>query len=424
MSKIENQLRDALREVADDIPASAIPPLNLPVGRRQRGSTGPIADYRRVFSARWMAPVAAAAAVLAIAAGVTAVAGLTGGPSGREQAAAAAVMRNVPPYYIALTGARPPGQDHRHLAGIYATATGALIAAIAVPAPYTTFAAVSAAADGRTFAVAAEAYQGGRLSAMKFFLVRFNPVSQATRLIALAMPRVPAAASLDGFALSPHARRLAVAFEPSIAAPRLTQEVQVLDLSTGATRTWTSAQGTMAGGTPDPRSLSWADNDVTLALNWTGCRRTDRAAVVPAISGVRLLNTRKPGSDLVAASRLAVRLYAIDGHPSPTGFVPGLAMLTPNGRRVVAAVTTRPGTTGGFAEFSVATGHLLGKLGWSSLHSVSGGVPMEVLWASEPGRTLLVSSPPGHPGRLAVIRGTRVTPLPSSSRISLPAAAW
>jgi hypothetical protein len=139
---------------------------------------------------------------------------------------------------------------------------------------------------------------------------------------------------------------------------------------------------------------------------------------------VRVLNTRKPGSDLVAASRLAVRLYEIDGHPSPTGFVPGLAMLTPNGRRVVAAVTTRPGTAGGFAEFSVATGHLLGKLGWSSLRSAPGGVPMEVLWASEPGRTLLVSSPPGHPGQLAVIRGNRVTPLPSSSRISFPAAAW
>ena len=424
MSLIENQLRDALREVADDIPASAVPPLNLPVGRRQRGGTGPIAGHRRIFSARWMAPVAAAAAVLAIAAGVTAVAGLTSGASGPEQAASEAAMRNVPAYYIALTGARPPGQDHRHLAGIYATATGALVAAIAVPRPYTTFAGVSAAADGRTFAVAAEAYQSGRLSAMRFFLVRFNPVSHATRLIALAMPRVPAAASLDGFALSPHARRLAVAFEPSIAAPRLTQEVRVLDFSTGATRTWTSSQGTIAGGTPDPRSLSWADNDITLALNWTGCRRTDRGAVVPAISGVRLLNTRNPGSDLVAASRLAVRLYAINGHPSPTGLVPGLAMLTPNGRRVVAAVTTRPGTTGGFAEFSVATGHLLGKLGWSSLQPVPGGVPMEVLWASEPGRTLLVSSPPGHPGRIAVIRGNRVTLLPSSSRIALPAAAW
>ena len=424
MSMIENHLRDALREVADDIPASAVPPLHLPGSRPRRGGAGQVADHRHFFSSRWLAPVAAAAAVLAIAAGVTAVAGLNHGASGPQQAAAAAAVRAVPPYYIALTGTRPPYQDHRRLAGIYATATGALIASVAVPRPYTTFAGVSAAADDRTFAVAAEAYPAGRLPAVKFFLVRFNPVSRATRLVALAMPRVPARASFDGFALSPHARRLAVAFEPNGAAPRLTEEVRVLDITTGATRTWTSSQGAVAGGTPDARSLSWADNDITLALNWIGCRRTDRAAVVPALSGVRLLNTRKPGTDLVAASRLAVRLYNIEGHPSPTGLVPGAAMLTANGRRVVAAVTTRPGTTGGFAEFSAATGRLLGKLGWRSLASEAAGVPMNVLWASKSGSTLLVGSPPGHPGQLAIIRGTRVALLPSSSRITFPAAAW
>ena len=369
-----------------------------------------------------MAPVAAAAAVLAIAAGVTAVAGLTNGAASREQAAAAAVIRNVPPYYIALTGTRSPGQGHRHL-GIFATATGALIASTAVPRPYTTFGGVSAAVGDRTFAVAAEAFAGRRLSAVKFFLVRFNPVSRAIRLVALAMPRMPAAAALNGMALSPHASKLAAAFELSGAA-RLTEEVRVLDLSTGSTRTWTSSQGTVAGGRYDLRSMSWADNDITLALNWAGCRRSDPAAAVPAISGVRLLNTRKPGSDLVAASRLAVRLDPAGGHPGRPRLVSGAGLLTPDGRKVVAAAANPPGTAGGFAEFSVATGRLLGRLGGSSLPPEAVGVPTGVLWASKSGRTLLVSSPPGHPGQIAIIRGNRVTLLPSPSLAALPAAAW
>ena len=422
MSKIENHLRDALREVADDIPATAVPPLQLPGGLPRHGDAGRAPGHRRILSARWLAPVGAAAAVLAIAAGVTAVAGLTRGDSGTQPAASAAV-RAVPPYYLALTGTRSPGQDHRHL-GIFATATGALIASAAVPRPYSTFAGVSAAVQDRTFAVAAEAFAGRRLSAVKFFLVRFNPVSRAIRLVALAMPPMPAAAVLDGMALSSHASKLAAAFELSGAATRLTEEVRVLDLSTGATRTWTSSQGTVASGRYDLRSLSWADNGVILALNWSGCRRSDRAAAVPAISGVRLLNTRKPGSDLVAASRLAVRLDKVGGHPGLPRLVSGSGLLTPDGTKVVAAAPNPPGTAGGFAEFSVATGRLLGRLGGSSLPPEALGVPTGVLWASTSGRTLLVSSPPGHPGQIAIIRGTRVTLLPSSSQAAFPDAAW
>ncbi len=422
MSRIENHLRDALREVADDIPAAGVPPLQLPGGRSRHGA-GRATGRRLIPSARWLAPVGAAAAVLAIAAGVTAVAGLTHGASGPQQGAAAAAVRAVPPYYIALTGTRSPGQEHRHL-GIFATATGALIASAAVPRPYTTLAGVSAAVQDRTFAVAAEAFAGRRLSAVKFFLVRFNPVSRAIRLVALAMPRMPAAATLDGMALSPHASKLAAAFELNGTAARLTEEVRVLDLSTGATRTWTSSQGTVAGGRYDLRSLSWADNDIILALNWAGCRRSDPAAAVPAISGVRLLNTGKPGSDLVAASRLAVRLYKIGGHPGLPRLVSGAGLLTPDGRKVVAAAANPPGTAGGFAEFSVATGRLLGRLGGSSLPPEAVGIPTGVLWASKSGHTLLVSSPPGHPDQIAIIRGTRVTLLPSSSLAAFPDAAW
>ncbi len=421
---IENHLRDALHEVADDVPADAVPPLHLPSSRGRHNGTGHAAGRRRLFSSRWMAPAAAAAAVLAIAAGVAAVAHLSRAAPG-SQVSSTPDSRAVPPYYIALTGAQSLRSDHRHLAGIYATSTGALAAAIAVPAPYGTFAAVSAAADDRTFAVAAEVYPARRLPAVTFYLVRFNPVSHMTRLTRLGMPRVPAGASFDAFALSPDASRLAVAFRRRGNAARPpSEEIRILNITTGALRTWTSSQGTVAAGTLDPWSLSWAANDATLAFNWYGFRKAGRGTVMPGTTGVRLLDTKEPGTDLVAGSKLAVRLYRGRNHATPTGLVPDVAMLTPNGKKIVAPVTTRSGTTGGFAEFSAVTGRLLRKLDWRPMGADSPGMAMDVLWTNRSGRTLVVSAPPGHPGEIGIIRGARVTILPSSGRIAFPAAAW
>jgi hypothetical protein len=420
MSMIENRLRDALHDVAGDVPADAVPPLRLPPSRRRSGA-GHVTTPRGLLSARWLAPLAAAASVLAIAAGITALADLSHRLPNPLTGATPA-PGTVPPYYIALTGTASPQTGHRYVAGIYQTSTGRLAAQVAVPRPYRTFVDVSAAASDLTFAVAAQNFTARRPSAVAFYLVRFDPASGSTSVSALAMPPVPAGASFDAFALSPDAARLAVAFEPDRSAPGLSCEIRILNIAAGTVRTWTSTQGSVAAPSVTPSSLSWADDNATLAFNWYGSRPSGRALL--ATTGVRLLDTRKPGSDLVAASRLAVRLYHLSGHPDPTGLVPDVAMLTPDGRTVVAAVVSRSGTAGGFAEFSAATGRLLRKLDWRPLDGGAPSGPMDVLWASRSGRTLVVSAPPGYPRRIAIIRGSRMRLLPSPARIPFPAAAW
>jgi hypothetical protein len=48
----------------------------------------------------------------------------------------------------------------------------------------------------------------------------------------------------------------------------------------------------------------------------------------------------------------------------------------------------------------------------------------QVLWASSDGRTLIVLNPPGHPGRIAVIRGRQLTLLGQPLKVVFPLAAW
>ena len=72
----------------------------------------------------------------------------------------------------------------------------------------------------------------------------------------------------------------------------------------------------------------------------------------------------------------------------------------------------------------MATGRRIRTLWWQPIPAGSPGDGMAVLWASRSGRTLVVSGPPGHPDRIAVVRQHRLILLPGSARIAFPAAAW
>jgi hypothetical protein len=417
---IEEQLREALRELADEVEASRVPPLNLPSRRAARARGGNGVGGRRLLASRWLAPLAAAASVLAVATGVAAVGGLirhAGAPGAQTLAPGA-----VPPYYIALTTAGSPSTGHVYDAGIYATTTGTLLTLVQPPGRTRTFVGVSAAANNRTFAVAAEDYRSRGLPSVTFYLVKFDPASRSARLSAVTRLRVPTGASFRAFALSPDGYRLAVAFESHRSARGPAAVLRTLAISTGALRTWASSRGTVAAGTMSP-SLGWAGDNATLAFSWHGSRRGDPRAFVET-TGVRLLDTRKPGRDLVAGSRLAVRLYHLKSHTDPSGLVPGASTLTPDGKTVVAAVRSAGGLTGGFAEFSAATGRIVRKLGWGPTGTSPTAGAMAVLWSSRSGRTLVVSSPPGHPGQLAIISSRRLTLLPTPAEARFPAAAW
>lgn len=369
-----------------------------------------------------MAPLAAAVSVLAIAAGAVALSSLSrndGSPATRSS-----VLRSVPRYYVALATPEPATPKVGHAAGIYATSTGALLALIRAPSAYPAFVDVSASADDRTFALAARAYPHDGRAAVTFYLATFRPRHRSVSLSGITGSQVPAGSSFDGLALSPDGRSLAFAYEQPGPAGAVTEVLKVVDMATGTTRTWTSTHGNVAGAGLGPRPLSWSANGRSLAFAWYGTRTWAGGTTMLATTGLRLLRIGNPGPGLVSSSRRSVRLYDVAAHPDPLGLVPTSAILAPGGQVVAAAGTNQAGTAGGFAEFSAVSGRRIRTLWWKPLPSAAAGHGMAVLWASESGRTLVVSGPPGHPGRLAVLRDNRLILLPGSAAIALPAAAW
>jgi hypothetical protein len=425
VSGIEHRLVRELREAAADIDAASVPPLVLPRRAARPGSAPALGRRERWqhLTPRMMAPIAAAVSVLAVAAGAVALSAL----SRHDESSLAtrnSVLRSVPRYYIALAAAEPATPKVGHAAGIYATSTGALLALVRAPSAYPAFVGVSAAADDRTFALAARAYPRGGRAAVTFYLASFRPGDRSVHLTGIAAAQVPAGASFDGFALSPDGRSLAFAYEQAAPAGAVSEVLKVVDIAAGIARTWTSIHGNVAGAGLGPQPLSWSANGRTLAFAWYGTRAGPGGSTMLATTGLRLLRISNPGPGLVSSSRRSVRLYDVAGHPDPVGLVPTSAILAPGDQVVAAAGTNQAGTAGGFAEFSALSGRRIRTLWWKRLPSAASARAMTVLWASESGRTLVVSGPPGHPGRIAVLRDNRLILLPGSARVALPAAAW
>lgn len=120
------------------------------------------------------------------------------------------------------------------------TATGTAVATIAAPHPYGTFIGVTAAADNRTFVLAAQKLARLPLTtspATRFFLLRIDPASRApggrAQLTPLPVAEQVPGRAVSGLALAPDATRLAVT-AGRLMAPAL----HVFTLATGAGRVW------------------------------------------------------------------------------------------------------------------------------------------------------------------------------------------
>lgn len=331
----------------------------------------------------------------------------------------------IPPYFIALKGTRRPYPAHPNIAAVYSSATGSALATVRVPKPYRTFILVSAAADDRTFALAAQGAQPlGRRAPIAFFLLRFSAATHRARLTRITtVPAIPARASLDAFALSPDGQKLAVAWEPNNPARRcITERIQVTDLRSGAARNWASGTGSVEGDTDDPWSVSWAADSRTLAFNWYALPPARSKQATGPGTGLRELDTAVGGS--IEGSSQLLLPFRGPGRRTPAGSLTDIAFLTPDGASIVGAVTDHG--SAGYAVFSRA-GKLRRVLGSGPVSGVDSGGPRDVLWASPTGSVLVVSSPPGHNGRVAILAHGQVTllpPLPASVSVNLPAAAW
>lgn len=339
MNTLEDRVRAATRAAADTVPPDGVPPLRLP-------SADPAGDgrWRSVFSSPWalrLAPLAAALAVVAVAVtmgmvgrtvrepahssgnGITPVGPMRPGSPVSSYVASG----RVPRYYVAIESHGNPNFNPSY-AVVRATVSGAALATIQASVPHGTVVAVTAAGDDRTFVLDEQPWATPETDANQgfeprsFYLVRLDGSGRPGAPDRLGIT-LPAGQMMTGLALSPDGSKLAIAVQPDNVKkqPNL-QQVRVYTLVSGAVRTW-SADGGIGFGPDDARSLSWADDERTLAFDWA-------AAGLGVHTSVRLLDTATGGGNLLADSRQAVSLISQSATPpagtavpSPTGPVSG-----------------------------------------------------------------------------------------------------
>lgn len=446
MNAIEERLRAATRAAAGTVAPGSAPPLHLPSepDTAPGWPRGPGLRAERHWPG-WLAPLAAAVAVVAVVAASLTISGAIHArrPGARPATGQGAVLTGLPRYYVSLAGGRfGTGPYH---AVVRATSTGKVIATVTPPRPYGSFTLAAGSGDGRAFVLAA-IRPGNRPVPTKFFLLRIGRGAGQVTLTALPIPAVPADAEVSGIALTPDAAKLAVALRGGTGGGT-GPAIRVYTLATGDHRVWTWPGGgpvtNNAGGTG--QVLSWAADDRTLAFQqWAG-NSID----------IRLLDTSAPGNGLRADSRLAV---AWPGDAESFRFVHGrasnvidgfTALITPDGAGIVCATVTETRTAArrplmtelAFTEFSASTGRVTRQLYPWRFYRLYPGQSQWVLWTNATGSKLIVAAhrPQSRPARdpsshdsatyrleIGVLTGNRFTPLPGapSAESAAPWPVW
>ncbi len=293
-----DQVRAATRGAAAVITKDTVPPLRLdesPGGRRPRPG-------HRTRPA-WVAPLAAAAAIIILAGGaVTARSLLVKSATPRPSASAAPTRgasagsyAGVPPYYVAVANSS--------LTVVRGTWTGATLARITTRTPVV---GVAGAADGRTFVLDEQrSIMGGSVSWVgqpTFYLLRLTASGAEESLTRLAVPAIPNGTMVSGLALSPDGSKLAVDVDSGSSPPARLMEIMTYTLATGAFRSWTTSGVTNADA---PFGFTGSGVDGAQSISWTADSRTLAFSVEnTSYVGVRLLDTAAGGTDLMADSRL------------------------------------------------------------------------------------------------------------------------
>jgi len=464
LAVLEDRIRAATRAAAAEVTPGSIGPLRLQprqagAGRRRtrrRPAAAPggttRADRRPGLAWRRLVPLAAAASVLAVLGGLVTLAahppgssaagslsrqaagrsGMTGrvarprsgqaqaSPLGRlnhirnvtavqrawqaarpqrTAAVPAATLAAIPAYYMTLTSMAASAAG-RAGAAVYSSRTGGRLAAIAPPGALATFVQVSAAADDKTFALAAQYRPAdsaardspvlsspARKAAQAAAGTAVSHLSVTQRQVTVAGARgLGAVPALRQTVSAAPARRAWVAttvstrvvfyiarFDPSGRSIRLSE---IPRFSTPA-GTWLDglalspdgqhlAVALQRGSGPDataeiqltsvatgqartwtgppgeitagyPQTLSWTADGATLAFNWSAGGQASRQPGLAAAAGLRLLPVRAPPGGLLERSRLALHWSSGIG-AVPGGLLANVAQITPDGRTILAAL--------------------------------------------------------------------------------------
>jgi hypothetical protein len=341
MPDLENLLREELQHEAQKVQPEVLRPLQVPT--------------RRPSWRPRLLPFAAAAAVIAVITAGALVAGLTAAhkPAAHKPAVSGSAPASLPRFYVTTSSAGRGIQ-----AVVRASASGKVTGTIPVPSALPvewsdsggTF--VTAAADDRSFIIGVQGGQAPTKNGLDLRLFRFaiTAAGKPGHLTELA-PAPMRNQTTEGIALSPDGKLLAVSLMNNSPAHSVAA-IQVLNLATGATRTWTApARSVYIPGPP-----SWADGSRLIAFTWL---RSTQSGLMSAPRGIRLLDTAAPGDNLVAGTVIV-----------PSGMVAAgsivSALITPDGRHVIV-VTWRDLTPQAsthtivvqFAELQASTGRLV-----------------------------------------------------------------
>jgi hypothetical protein len=383
MSDIEDQLRaelwaQAQRTQLDDL-------------RELRVAPPPPAPARRRGRARyWLAPVAAALAVIGVIVGVQlSVPGRPAAP------AVPPVPHGLPRYYLEIPDGG--GDIDEPTITVRRTVDAAAITQVSVPG---VILGEAATVNDRTFILAGWRKPSGTKPDF-FYRLTLSGSGHVRRLQKLNLKglRVPAGPhgyAVGSIALAPDGQTLAFAVNPSgeeAAAISGVARIEVVSLRTGAVRTWTA-----------PR-LYFLDD-----LSWgRGPQSLQFLAVYQRIGGpykntLLDLNLSRPSSSLLRASRPV---------PIPASAGQVTSALTADNGRVVLAWTSKPASPehhpadSVLSVFSARTGRRLRLL--MTLHSRDIFAGNGELWSADPS------------GQHLIIGGTDVTGLRKTSfKIKLP----
>jgi hypothetical protein len=380
MSDIEDRLRaelwaQAQRTQAEDLRELRVPPRREPAGARRRG---------RGRGRYWLAPVAAALAVIGVIVGVQ-----LSVPRPAAPPAAPPVPHGQPRYYLEIPDGG--GDIDEPSITVRRTADAAAVGQVSVPG---VILGDVATVNDRTFILAGWRKPAGTKPDV-FYRLTLSGSGHVRRLQkldlkGLRVPVGPHGYSAGSLALAPDGQTLAFAVNPSGEENEVVTghaRIEVVSLRTGAVRTWTA---------PALYYLS--------ELSWgRGTQSLQFLSVYQRIGGpytntLRRLDLSRPGASVLGASR-PVPIPASAGRVTS-------ALAVDNGR-VVLAWTSKPDDAAHhpadsvLSEFSARTGRRLRML--MTVHSLGTFAGFGELWSADPS------------GQHLIIGGTEITGLQKGS---------
>jgi hypothetical protein len=308
----------------------------------------------------WGAPIGAAALVTALAL-VLVMLRQAGGPqpdpAASTSAAAAAVPASIPRYYVALAYVNP-GSSNPIEAVVGDDRTGRKLAVL-TPSASQNFYGVTGAADDRTFVLMN--YNNAQQETT-FYLLRLTPgAAHPTQLTELPIKGI--VAHVNGLALSPDGRELAVMYRTATTATNQVTTLSVYSMSSGAALgTWLThaPNANEISGDPNGEALSWINGNSGVDFGWVDLVPSTHR---PGTLQLRTVDVTPGRHDLLADSRLVLPVppYVFqDGHVTTP--CDG-SLSTSDGRAIVcggagtnAPASACPAASPSFVSYSTATG--------------------------------------------------------------------